>query len=84
MSEAKSKAIEHKKHEHVKPVTNADKKLAKKHLKATIKFEKKKADEHYELAKKGGDKEYNHSHAKHHMESVLERKKMLTNGEYLK
>lgn len=86
MSEAKSKAIEHKQHDHkhVKPVTSADKKLAKKHLKETIKFEKRKAKEHIDMAKSGkGDKEYNHSHADHHMQDVLERKKMLTSGNYL-
>ena len=58
------------------PVTKQDVKLAKKHLKATIKLEKKKAKDHLKVAKatKNPDsKAYNLSHAKGHLKDVKAR-----------
>ena len=67
-----------------RPVTSADKKLAKKHLKATIKFNKTKVKDHLKAAKKSGyDREYNLSHAKGHQEDIKRDRKRLTSGSYL-
>ncbi len=61
------------------PVTKSDKKMAKKHLKATIKLEKQKVKDHVKAAKKGPSKSkaYNMSHAKGHQKDIAERKRSL-------
>lgn len=58
------------------PVTKEDIKIAKKHLKATIKLEKKKAKDHLKAAKKTSNpqsKAYNKAHAKGHLTDVKQR-----------
>lgn len=58
------------------PVTKADIKMAKKHLKATIKLEKSKAKDHLKIAKKTSNpqsKAYNMAHAKGHLKDVKQR-----------
>jgi len=60
------------------PVTKADVKMAKKHLKASIKLEKKKASEHMTAARRTtnkASKAYNISHAKNHKKDVKARLK---------
>jgi hypothetical protein len=59
------------------PVTKEDKKIAKKHNKATIKLEKSKIKDHLKLAKKssGASKAYNLSHAKEHKKDLKARQK---------
>lgn len=60
------------------PVTKGDIKMAKKHVKATVKLEKKKAKDHIKAAKTTGNKQskaYNLAHAKGHMKDVKERQK---------
>jgi hypothetical protein len=61
------------------PVTSSDKKMAKKHLKATIKLEKQKVKDHVKAAKKGPQKSkaYNMGHAKAHQKDISMRKKSL-------
>ncbi len=68
----------------VPPPTPADAKLAKEHLKATIKFNKKKIKDHEKAAKNTSNsksKIYNRTHAKDHQKDVAEATKML-NGKY--
>lgn len=58
------------------PVTKADVKMAKKHLKATIKLEKQKAKDHKKAANSTKDsqsKAYNLAHAKGHLQDVKQR-----------
>lgn len=62
------------------PVTKTDKKMAKKHLKETIKLEKKKVTDHVKAAKKTSNsksKAYNMGHAKGHLKDIKERKASL-------
>lgn len=58
------------------PVTKSDVKMAKKHLKASIKLEKKKVKEHLKAAKSTKNpqsKAYNMAHAKNHQKDIRER-----------
>lgn len=58
------------------PVTKDDVKMAKKHLKASIKLEKSKVKDHVKAAKKATDprsKAYNLDHAKNHLKDIKER-----------
>lgn len=60
------------------PVTKADVKMAKKHLKASIKLEKTKAKEHVKAAKNTSNpksKAYNLAHAKGHKKDIKARQK---------
>lgn len=60
------------------PATKADVKMAKKHLKATIKLEKKKAKDHIKAAKSTKNpksKAYNLAHAKQHQKDIKSRQK---------
>ena len=63
-----------------KPVTKTDVKLAKKHLKATIKLEKSKTSDHLRAAKSTSNsrsKAYNMSHAKGHQKDIKQRQTSL-------
>lgn len=60
------------------PVTKGDIKMAKKHVKATVKLEKKKAKDHIKAAKatkNSKSKAYNLAHAKGHLKDVKDRMK---------
>lgn len=59
-----------------RPVTKQDQKLAKKHVKETIKLEKKKVSEHQKAMKKTSNKaskNYNLAHIKGHQKDIKER-----------
>lgn len=72
------------------PVTKADIKMSKDHLKATMKLEKSKIKDHYEAAKiasKEGNKEsvaYHQGHLKGHSKDLKERQKYLKKVSKLK
>lgn len=60
------------------PVTKADVKLAKKHIKATIKLDKQKVKEHVVAARRTSNKAskaYNTAHAKDHKKDIKARQK---------
>lgn len=72
-------------HSSALPKTAADKALSKKHLKATMKLEKKKAKDHIKMAKSGkGSKSYNLSHAKMHKKNIKADQKYLKKVSKLK
>lgn len=56
------------------PVTSADKQMSKKHLKMTMKLEKKKIKDHVKMAKKtsGASKAYHLGHAVDHKKNIKE------------
>ena len=60
-----------------KPTTKPGKALSVKHLKMTIKLDKKKISDHQKQAKKGIDVAYNKAHAKNHKKDVKDRQKYL-------
>lgn len=71
----------------VKPVTAEDKKLSKKHLKETIKFNTKKAKDHEKAAKKTSNTEsqrFNRAHAENHFAEAKKSKQMLKDGKYIR
>lgn len=56
------------------PVTSADKKMSKDHLKASMKLEKKKIKDHVKMAKKssGASKSFHLGHANDHKKNIKE------------
>lgn len=56
------------------PVTSADKKMSKDHLKASMKLEKKKINDHVKMAQKatGASKAYHLGHANDHKKNIQE------------
>lgn len=68
------------------PVTAADKKMSKKHLKATMKLEKKKIKDHVKMAKKatGASKAYHVSHLQNHKKNVKDDQKYMKKVSKLK
>lgn len=56
------------------PVTSDDKKMSKKHLKMTMKLEKKKVKDHVKMAKKatGASRAYHLGHATDHQKNIKE------------
>jgi len=60
------------------PVTRSDVSMAKRHVKETVKLEKKKAKEHIKAAKKATDpksRQYHLAHAKGHLADIKDRQK---------
>lgn len=60
-----------------KATTKPGKALSVKHLKMTIKLDKKKISDHKKQAAKGIDVAYNKGHAKGHIKDVKDRQKYL-------
>lgn len=73
-----------KKRSSVKPVTKEDKKLSIKHLKETVKFNKKHAKDHQKAIKNGGSQKYNKDHIKHHEKAVKEDLKLIEDRKKIK
>jgi hypothetical protein len=63
-----------KRHNSRMPVTAADKKMSKDHLKATMKLEKKKIKDHVKMSKKttGASRSYHLGHATDHKKNIKE------------